>query len=216
MAETIRQIPAKYGAPEHVFHPRMGSYGRRLGAALPPLLLVVVAVFVIGYRRPAGPAMGVLLLLALVGLVTAYAYLRPALVVLTAHHVLLSRWVGFRAVPRERIAQVVTVRTLLAARPRSGGSRGRPCLWFVTPAGRSALFLDGTVWDARTLDELARASGAQHVNFQRATPAQLTEHWPRLVAWRVRYPHVRYVAASCALIAAVALFAWWAFTRGPA
>ena len=103
MAETIRQIPAKYGALEHVFHPRMGSYGRRLGAALPPLLLVVVAVFVIGYRRPAGPAMGVLLLLALVGLVTAYAYLRPALVVLTAHHVLLSRWVGFRAVPRERV-----------------------------------------------------------------------------------------------------------------
>ena len=80
MAETIRQIPAKYGAPEHVFHPRMGSYGRRLGAALPPLLLVVVAVFVIGYRRPAGPAMGVLLLLALVGLVTAYAYLRLSLI----------------------------------------------------------------------------------------------------------------------------------------
>ena len=216
MAETIRQIPVKYGAPEQVFHPRLGSYGRRLGAALPPLLLTIIAVFLIGYRRPIGPALAVLLLFALVGLVAAYAYLRPTLVVLTSRHVLLSRWVGFRAVPRDRIAQVVTVRRFLPPGSRGDGSSARPCLWFVTAAGRSALFLDGTVWDARTMDDLARASGAQHVDFQRATPAQLAEHWPRLVAWRVGHPRARYIATSAALIATIALFVWWALTRGSA
>ena len=44
MAETVRQVPQKYGVPEHVFHPRLGSYGRRLAASAAPLLLVVLAV----------------------------------------------------------------------------------------------------------------------------------------------------------------------------
>ena len=216
MAETVRQIPSRYGAPQHVFHPRLGSYGRRLAAALPPLAVVAVAVAMLSYRRFAGPAAAVLVLVALVGLVAAYAYLRPALAVLTARHVLLSRWVGFRAVPRERIAQVVTVEHLIPAHAAAGTSRGRPQLWFVTAAGGRALSLDGTVWDGRTLQELARLSGAEHVNFTRATPAQISEHWPRLVSWRVRWPRVRYAASSFALLAVIALLAWWAFGASPA
>ncbi|RKQ34855.1 hypothetical protein [Kocuria tytonis] len=211
MAETVRQIPPRYGEPQYVFHPRIGSYGRRIGAALPPLLMVVLAVAAVYYRRPAGPATAVLGFLALVGLVASYAYLRPALAVLTAHHVLVSRWVGFRAVPRERIARVVTVETLLPPRPREGRTRGRPQLWFATAEGRCALVLDGTVWDGKSLQELARASGAQHVNFKRATPAQVGEHWPRLVSWRVRYPRVRYAVSSLALVAVIGLLGWWAF-----
>lgn len=210
MAETVRQVPPKYGAPEHVFHPRLGSYGRRLAASAAPLLLVVLATAVIVYRRPAGPVTAVLALTALVGLVGAYARLRPALAVLTPGYVLVSRWVGFRAVPRERITQVVTVEKLLAPRSGSGRTRGRPYLWFVTASGRRALGLDGTVWDARTLDELARASGAQHVNFRQATPAQVSESWPRLVPWHVRHPRLRYAASSLALLAVIGLLGWWA------
>ncbi|MDO4918204.1 hypothetical protein [Kocuria sp.] len=216
MAETVRQIPPRYGAPQHVFHPRIGSYGRRIGAALPPLLVVALAVAMIYYRRPAGPVMGVLGLFALVGVVAAYAYLRPALAVLTEEHVLLSRWVGFRAVPRERIVQVVTVERLIPQRAPRGRTRGRPQLWFVTGAGRCALALDGTVWDGKSLQELARLSGAEHVNFSRATPAQVSDHWPRLVSWRIRYPRLRYAATSAALLAVVALLAWWAFSQGTA
>ena len=209
MAETVRQIPSKYGAPQYVFHPRLGSYGRRIAAALPPLGMVALSVAVLYYRRPAAPAAAVLALVALVGLVAAYAYLRPALAVLTADHVLVSRWVGFRAVPRENIAQVVTVEKLLPARAAPGSSRGRPQLWFVTATGGRALSLDGTVWDGKTLQELARLSGAEHVNFARATPAQISGHWPRLVSWRVRWPRLRYAASSLALLAVVALLAWW-------
>ena len=214
MAETVRQIPSRYGTPVQVFHPRISSYGRRLGAALPPLLVVGLAALLVYYRRPGVPGMAVLALLALVGALASYAYLRPALVVLTGSHVLASRWVGFRAVPRERIAQVVTVEALLPPRPREGAPRARPQLWFVTAAGRSALLLDGTVWDGRTLQEIARLSGATHVNFARATPAELSAHWPRLVSWRVRYPRVRYALSSLALVAVVGLLVWWTLTRG--
>ncbi|ASE11282.1 hypothetical protein [Kocuria rhizophila] len=210
MAETVRQIPARYGTPEHVFHPRIGSYGRRLGAALPPLLVVGLAVAMLYYRRPGAPAAAVLVLLALLGLVVSYAYLRPALAVLTASHVLVSRWVGFRAVPRERIAEVVTVEALLPPRVGGGTPRGRPQLWFVTGAGRSALALDGTVWDGKSLQEIARLSGARHLNFRRATPAEVREHRPHLVSWRVRYPRLRYAVSSLALVAAIALAVWWA------
>ena len=211
MAETVRQVPPRYGVPEHVFHPRLGSYGRRLSAALAPVLLTVLAVGMIYYRRPACPVTGALAFLALVGLVVAYVYLRPALAVLTPGVVLVPRWVGFRAVPRERIARVVTVEKLL---PPTGKGRGRPYLWFVTETGRCALALDGTVWDARRLDEIARVSGAQHVNFTRATPAQVREHWPRLVSWRVRYPRVRYAASSLALLGVIGLLVWWAVAHG--
>ena len=189
MAETVRQVPPRYGEPEHVFHPRIGSYGRRVLAACPPLALVGLAVAMIWFRR-------------------------PALVVLTASHVLTSRWVGFRAVERERVPQVVTVEALLPPHAAQGRTRGRPHLWFVTAAGRCALSLDGTVWDARTLQEIARLSGAQHVNFRRATPAQVSEHWPRLVSWRVRFPRVRYALSSAALVAVVVALVWWAFCPG--
>ena len=211
MAETVRQIPARYGAPEHVFHPRLGSYGRRIAAALPPLGVAAAVVALLYHRRAAGPVTAALALLALLGLLAAYAYLRPALVVLTARHVLLSRWVGFRAVARDQIAQVVTVEHLLPVHGAPGRTRGRPQLWFVTASGRCALALDGTVWDARTLQDLALRSGVEHVNFTRATPAEVSEHWPRLVSWRVRYPRLRYAASSLALLAVIALLAWWAF-----
>ncbi|MGX5669812.1 hypothetical protein ACWKWD_03800 [Kocuria rhizophila] len=214
MAETVRQVPPRYGEPEHVFHPRIGSYGRRVLAACPPLALVGLAVAMIYVRRAGGLALVLLVLLALAGAVACYAYLRPALVVLTASHVLTSRWVGFRAVERERVPQVVTVEALLPPHAAQGRTRGRPHLWFVTAAGRCALSLDGTVWDARTLQEIARLSGAQHVNFKRATPAQVSEHWPRLVSWRVRFPRVRYALSSAALVAVVVALVGWAFFPG--
>ena len=214
MAETVRQVPARYGTPQAVFHPRLGSYGRRIGAALPPLTMTAVAVLMIYYRRPASPVLATLVLIALVGLIVAYAYLRPALAVVTPGHVLVSRWVGFKAVPRERIAQVATVERLLPPRDKGGRRRGRPFLWFVTPAGRCALALDGTVWDGRTLQEIADLSGAQHVNFKQATPAQVGEHWPRLVSWRLKHPRLRYALSSLVLVAVVALLVWWALSQG--
>lgn len=214
MADTIRQIPEKYSTPQHVFHPRISSYGRRLWAALPPLLLVVVALAGLSYRRPAGSVAGLLILLAVSGGLVAYGYLRPALVVITRTHVLSSRWIGFHAVPRPRVAQVVTVERLLPPRSREGAVRGRPYLWLVSESGRRLMALDGVVWDATTLGTLAASTGAQHVNFKRATPAQVSEHWPRLVSWQVRYPRLRYAASSAALVLVVALIVWLSVQAG--
>ena len=213
MAETVRQVPEKYSTPEHIFHPRITSYGRRIWAAVPPLVLVAVTLLALYYRRPRGPVIGVLILLALLGAIVAYGYLRPALTVITRTHFLKSRWIGFQAVPRDRVHQVVTVDKLLPPRPKPGKSRGRPYLWLVTEAGKRAMALDGIVWDTASLKGFADRSGAQHVNFKQATPDQVSEHWPKLVAWHVRYPRLRYAASSLALVLVVVLVVWLMFVQ---
>lgn len=213
MAETVRQVPEKYSEPQHVFHPRISSYGRRIWAAVPPLLLVAVVLVALYYRRPRGPVIAVLILLALVGGIIAYGYLRPALTVITSTHFLKSRWIGFHSVPREHVSQVVTVDSLLPARPKPGKQRGRPYLWLVTAAGKRTMVLDGIVWDKATLKSFADLSGAQHVNFKQATPEQVSRHWPKLVAWHVRYPRLRYAASSIALILVIVLVVWLTFVQ---
>ena len=60
MAESIRQIPAKYGTAERVLHPRIGSMGRRLLACLPAVVLGLLCLAVLGVRRPA--PMGIIVL----------------------------------------------------------------------------------------------------------------------------------------------------------
>lgn len=213
MAETVRQVPEKYSAPQHVFHPRITSYGRRIWAAVPPLLLVAVVLLALYYRRPRGPVIAVLILLALVGGIIAYGYLRPALTVITQTHFLKSRWIGFHAVPRDQVHQVVTVDKLLPPRPKSGKPRGRPYLWLVTETGKRAMALDGIVWDTASLKSFADLSGAQHVNFKQATPEQVSKHWPKLVAWHVRYPRLRYAASSLALVLVIVLVVWLTFVQ---
>lgn len=219
MAETVRQIPAKYSVPLHVFHPAISSYGRRAGAAAAPLLLVAAVVLVLWWVRPRGPVIAVLVLLAVLGGLTAYGYLRPALAAITPTHALSSRWIGFRAAARADVAQVVTVDALLTgdagADPGTGrgARRGGAQLWLVSAAGRRMLSLDGRVWDATTLRRFARLSGAQHVHFQRATPAELARHWPRLVPWRLRHPRLRYALSSAALVGVLALSVWWSLAH---
>lgn len=217
MAETVRQIPEKYSAPLHVLHPAVSSYGRRMWAAAAPLALAAAALLAVWWRRPRGPAIAVLVLLALLGGITAYGYLRPALAVITPSHFLTSRWVGFRAVARGDVAQAVTVDALLAPGTGSGSApgrrRGRPHLWLVGATGKRLLSLDGAVWDAASLREFARLSGAQHVHVRRATPAELARHWPRLIPWRVRHPRWRSALSSAALVAVLALTVWWSFAH---
>lgn len=208
MAETVRQVPEKYSTAQHVFHPRLTSYGRRIWAAVPPLLLVAVALLALFSRRPRGPVIAVLILLALAGGIIAYGYLRPALSVITRTHFLKSRWIGFQAVPRDRVHQVVTVDKLLPPRAKAGKSRGRPYLWLVTETGKRAMALDGLVWDKATLKSFGDLCQAQHVNFKEATPQQIGQHWPKLVEWHVRYPRLRYAASSLALVLVIALTVW--------
>lgn len=211
MAETVRQIPEKYSEPEYVFHPRLSSYGRRLGAALPPLLMALAAGGALWLRRPAGPVIALLVAVILVAGLMAYAHLRPALAVITRTHVLSSRWIGFHAVPRAAIRQVVTADRLLPAQPEKSRSKGRPYLWLVGENGKRLMALDGIVWDLTSLKTLGDRLEAQHVNFKRATPGEIRAHWPGLVSWRLTYPRLRYALTSLLLLLVLALVVWLSF-----
>ncbi|MFI7495035.1 hypothetical protein ACH9D2_10000 [Kocuria sp. M4R2S49] len=53
MADSVRQVPEKYGPVRAVLRPRLGSYGRRLRSCLGPLLLTALLVLFLWARRPA-------------------------------------------------------------------------------------------------------------------------------------------------------------------
>ena len=43
MAERAHEISSKHGTAEHIYHPRIRSYGRRVEAALPGTLTLIAA-----------------------------------------------------------------------------------------------------------------------------------------------------------------------------
>ena len=64
MAERAHEISSKHGTAEHIYHPRISSYGRRVEAALPGTLTLIAALAFLGYKRPALPYTIVTLLIA--------------------------------------------------------------------------------------------------------------------------------------------------------
>ena len=112
MADSVRQVPEKYGPVRAVLRPRLGSYGRRLLSCLGPLLVVVVLVLFLWARRPAPGVAVVVLVLVLAAAAACWIRLRPVLVVRTDSHVLRSRTVGFAATPLTEVEHVVTIGAL--------------------------------------------------------------------------------------------------------
>lgn len=165
MAESIRQIPARYGTPEKVLHPRIGSMGRRLLACLPALLLGLLCLAALAVRRPA-PIAGIVLAAAGAGCAIAvWRRLRPVTVAITPTHVLGSRTIGFHTMERARIERLVVVESL--RRPAAEGADGRakragaarPYLWAADDSGRRLFRMDGTIWDRRSIEQLVEHLG---------------------------------------------------------
>ncbi|KLU08787.1 hypothetical protein [Kocuria sp. SM24M-10] len=207
MADAVRQVPEKYGPVRAVLRPRLGSYGRRLLACSAPMLAGAVLLLLLWSRRP-GPAVAVVLLgLVLVAALACWLRLRPALVVRTDSHLLRSRTVGFAATPLARLDSVVTVGALhrSADSPRRAG---RPHLWAADRSGRRVFALDGDVWDARALGEVAEALDAPRTHVEQLTAGQAAARWPRLVPWRLRHQRLCSAASSAAVIAVLALAVW--------
>ncbi|GGG53692.1 hypothetical protein GCM10011374_15730 [Kocuria dechangensis] len=207
MADAVRQVPEKYGPVRQVFHPRLGSYWRRLLSCVPPLLVLAAGMLFLYYRRPAAGIAVVVAVVVLAAAAACWGRLRPVLVARTDDHLLRSRTVGFAAASLADVDHVVTVGSLHrdAGSPRKAG---RPHLWVGDAAGRRVFALDGAVWDARTLGEVAEALGRPRTHVESATVRDAVRRWPRLVPWRLRHPRLRSAAGSAALLAVVALVVW--------
>lgn len=208
MADSVRQVPDKYGPVRAVLRPRLGSYGRRLLSCAGPLLVVAVLVLFLWARRPAPGVAAVVLALVLLAAAACWLRLRPVLVVRTDSHVLRSRTVGFAATPLAELEHVVTVGALhrAADAPRPAG---RPHLWAAGRSGRRVLGLDGAVWDARALEDVAVALGAPRTHVECTTAREAAARWPRLVPWGIRHPRLRSAASSAGLLAVLGLVGWF-------
>ncbi|MFI7482569.1 hypothetical protein ACH9EU_09125 [Kocuria sp. M1R5S2] len=204
MADAVRQVPEKYGPVRDVLRPRLGSYGRRLLGSATPLLVATVLVLFLWSRRPAPGVAAVALVLVLLAAAAAWVRLRPALVVRTDSHVLRSRTVGFAATALADLDHVVTVGAL--QRSADGSRRSaRPHLWAADRSGRRVLGLDGAVWDARALEDVAAALGVPRTHVERTTAREAAARWPRLVPWRLRHPRLSSAAGTAGVLAVLAL-----------
>lgn len=206
MADTVRQVPEKYGPARAVLRPRLGSYGRRLLGSVPPLLVAALLLLLLWTRRPAPGVAAVALVLAVLAGAACWVRLRPALVVRTDSHVLRSRTVGFAATALADLDHVVTVGALdRSAGPRSAG---RPQLWAADRAGRRVFALDGAVWDARAIEDVAAVLGAPRTHVERMTAREAAARWPRLVPWRLRHPRLGPAAGTAATLVVLLLVLW--------
>ena len=211
MAENVRDVPERYGAVQQVHHPRIHSYGRRLLAVVPTSLVVAVLVPMLVYRRPPAVVLIVAGLLILGCLIIIYSFLRPAVAVLTQTHVLQGRMVGWKAVPRERIAQTVFAQRLRPhSEEKTGGSpwgrlrnRGVPALWFLDAKGRTVLRFDGRVWDAKTLERMSGQVTPSTIRYEQVTADHAAAAHPGMLSYAERHPRFRSVALTVLTVAVV-------------
>ncbi|MDO4253804.1 MAG: hypothetical protein Q4C81_01445 [Kocuria sp.] len=218
MADDIRRIPERFGAVQAVWHPRITSVGRRLLACLPPGLLGVICLVVLWMRRPAPVISALIVVVIAVCIGLCWVWLRPNTVAVTNSHVVGSRLVGFHTVKHSDISGVVLVDSFEkpGQSARKGGKaprRGfaRPLLWLVDNTGRSLLRLDGTVWDPKSMTEMADYLRVPVERIQRVEPKQLAQSWPKLVTPLMRYPWITSVFTGVVLIGAVLGVYWLAW-----
>lgn len=218
MADNIRHIPERFGQVSQVWHPRITSMGRRILACLPAVVLGVLCLLVLWMRRPAPVISAIIVVVVLVCVALCWVWLRPSTVAVTGSHVLGSRAVGFRDVARSKVSRAVVVESL--EKPGQDAKRGgkapkrglaRPFLWLVDDDGRRLFRLDGTVWDVRTMRELATYLGVPVEQYRRTEPKALRERWPKLVTPLMRHPWIKSLFTGALLIGTVGAVYWLAW-----
>ena len=159
MAERAHEISSKHGTAEHIYHPRIRSYGRRVEAALPGTLTLIAALAFLGYKRPALPYTIVTLLIAFCAGISLYSVLKPTIVALTDTHVLRARLIGWKAVPLKNIDHTILVEKLYPKQAHGKKTTGMgrlryrpvPAMWAISKNKKPLMRLDGRVWDAKTM-----------------------------------------------------------------
>ncbi len=212
MAEHAHQVPDKYGDVTAIYHPRMNSYGRRLMAAFPPILLAAGIIAFILYKRPLLPFMMILLLILVGTFFAVYSFLKPAIVVRTNTHILRGKMFGWQAVPLANIEHTVFAERLtpkkVVKQEEQGAkfiSKGVPAMWAINDKRKRILRLDGRIWDAKNLRTIASDIAPQTTVYPKINVTQMAKVWPGLVTFNELHPGWR--SALIAVVTAIVILA---------
>ncbi|WP_051687733.1 hypothetical protein [Curtobacterium sp. S6] len=220
MAENLRDVPAKYGHTQQGFYPRINSYGRRILAVLPTILLALALLAILYFKRPAAAFVVVVLAMELVAALTVYSLLKPAVAVLTDTHVLRGRLIGWKAVRRDKIQHTIFVERLQPKAALTAGDgtlakiryRGVPGLWFTGERGKRLLRFDGRIWDAKTLRELSTKVTPETTRYSAINVTELAREHQGLVSWIELHPAFRstvVVLLGLAFLALIVVLGVW-------
>ena len=220
MAENVRDVPAKYGRLEEGFYPRIHSYGRRILAVLPTVLLAVALLAILYFKRPAAAFVIVVLVMEVVAATAVYSILKPAVAVITETHVLRGRLFGWKTVARASIEHTIFVEKLKPKAALSAGDgawarlryRGIPGLWFTGPQGKSLMRFDGRVWDAKTLRTLSGKVTPQTTVYSSINVTELAAKHKGLVSWHELHPAFRstlIAAMGLVFLALIVILGVW-------
>lgn len=213
MAENAHQVPDQYGTVTHVYHPRINSYHRRLLGAAPSLVLALACLWFMAAKRPA-PAVMVLLAVITVGaIVSIYTLLKPHIVVKTETHLLRGKLIGWETVDLTTIDHTVLAERLTpkqaADRELTGAAalryKGVPALWAVNDKKKRVFRLDGRIWDAKTMRNIAAAISPQTTVYPSINVTQMNKQWPGLVTFNELHPG--WKSATLGLISLLFLLA---------
>ena len=194
MAERAHEISSKHGTAEHIYHPRIRSYGRRVEAALPGTLTLIAALAFLGYKRPALPYTIVTLLIAFCAGISLYSVLKPTIVALTDTHVLRARLIGWKAVPLKNIDHTILVEKRY---------RPVPAMWAISKNKKPLMRLDGRVWDAKTMRTVSSKLSEQTTVYQKANVLDIDKLHPHLITFNELHPGWR--SATIAVVAALVI-----------
>ena len=211
MAERAHEISSKHGTAEHIYHPRIRSYGRRVEAALPGTLTLIAALAFLGYKRPALPYTIVTLLIAFCAGISLYSVLKPTIVALTDTHVLRARLIGWKAVPLKNIDHTILVEKLYPKQAHGkkttgmGRLRSRPvpAMWAIGKNKKPLMRLDGRVWDAKTMRTVSSKLSEQTTVYQKANVLDIDKLHPPLITFNELHPGWR--SATIAVVAALVI-----------
>lgn len=213
MAENAHEVPAKYGQVTNIYHPRIGSYHRRIIAGLPSAVLALACLWFMLAKRPTPLVMVLLALIAVGAVITLYSMLKPHLVVQTPTHILRGRLFGWHAVPLADIDHTVIAERLTpkqaAGKELTGVAavryKGVPALWAINTKKKRVFRLDGRIWDAKTLRTIASTLAPQTTVYPSINVTQMNKQWPGLVTFNELHPG--WKSATVGTVAGIFLLA---------
>ena len=197
MAERAHEVPAKYGEVDHIFHPRMRSYGRRIEAAIPGTIVLLAALAFIFYKRPALPYTIFVLLIGTIAGVNLYSVLKPTIIVITKTHVLRARTFGWSAVPLDSISHTILAEKLYPRKAYgqnlktvAGRIRYRsfPSMWAVDKDGNQLMRLDGRIWDGKTMREVSSELSEKTTVYKQINVISMDKEHKGLITFNELHP----------------------------
>lgn len=212
MAERAHEVPAKYGTSQKLYHPRFRSYGRRIEASLPGSITLLVALAFLAYKRPALPYTALALLIIFCAALNLYSVLKPTIIVFTETHILRARLFGWQAVKLTSIDHTIMVEKLYGRKAHgkdltSLGAKIRyrsfPSMWAVNKHWKPLLRLDGRVWDAKTMRQVAAELSDKTTVYKNANVMDIDRMHSGLIAFRELHPGWR--SATLVTVAIIVL-----------